>query len=167
MRICIVHGTFNLKGCIKSLLVLWNTWSSYQVWVLQDALFRLEPYVGKRTCAVLRGARSLVTGLWGGNATRLLDLRVGFFDFSLFPSEGKKSKTPTTFCLSQFLQKKVVRIYEWVVYKFCCLKCHVQKLRQPSFLRHAKRHKKTAVICHSACYLFNYEINAIWLLEFK
>ena len=61
----------------------------------QDVLFRLEPYAGKLACTVLRGTRSLVTGLWGGNAPRLPDLRVGFFDFSLFPSEGKKSKNPT------------------------------------------------------------------------
>ena len=44
------------------------------VWVSQDALFRLEPYGGKLTCAVLRGTRSLVTGFWGGNAPRLPDL---------------------------------------------------------------------------------------------
>ena len=65
------------------------------MWVPQGALFRLEPYGGKLACAVLRGTRSLVTGFWGGNAPRLPGLQVGFFDFSLFPSEGKKSKNPT------------------------------------------------------------------------
>jgi hypothetical protein len=65
------------------------------MWVSQDALFRLEPYVGKLTCTVLRGTCSLVTGFWGGNAPRLLGFQVGFFDFFLFPLEGKKSKNPT------------------------------------------------------------------------
>jgi len=50
--------------------------------VSQDVLFRLEPYAGKLACTVLRGTRSLVTGLWGGNAPRLPDLRASP-DFSL------------------------------------------------------------------------------------
>jgi len=64
------------------------------MWVPQGALFRLEPYGGKLPCAVLRGTRSLVTGFWGGNAPRLLDLQAGFFDFFQFLLEGKKSKNP-------------------------------------------------------------------------
>ncbi len=34
---------------------------------------RLEPYVGKLTSTVLRGARGLVTVLWDGNIPRLPD----------------------------------------------------------------------------------------------
>ena len=73
------------------------------MWVPQGALFRLEPYGGKLTCAVLRGTRSLVTGFWGGNAPRLPDLQTGFFDFFLSPSEGKKSKNPTQLLPLPFL----------------------------------------------------------------
>ncbi len=41
--------------------------------VSQKALERLEPYVGKLTSTVLRGARELVTVLWDGNIPRLPD----------------------------------------------------------------------------------------------
>jgi hypothetical protein len=34
---------------------------------------RLEPYDGKLSRTVLRGASSLVTDLWAGNGPRLLD----------------------------------------------------------------------------------------------
>ena len=47
--------------------------STFQVWVLQGALFGLEPLAWKQARAVLRGARGLVTVLWGGNAPRLPD----------------------------------------------------------------------------------------------
>jgi hypothetical protein len=46
----------------------------------KDVLFRLEPYDGKLSCTVLRGASSLVTGLRAGNGPRLLD-RLAFGTF--------------------------------------------------------------------------------------
>jgi hypothetical protein len=39
----------------------------------KDVLCRLEPYEGKLSSTVLRGASSLVTDLWAGNGPRLLD----------------------------------------------------------------------------------------------
>ena len=44
-----------------------------QVWMSKDVLSRLEPYDGKLSRTVLRGASSLVTDLWAGNGPRLLD----------------------------------------------------------------------------------------------
>lgn len=43
----------------------------------KDVLFRLEPYDGKLSRTVLRGASSLVTDLWAGNGPRLLDPTLG------------------------------------------------------------------------------------------
>ena len=44
-----------------------------RMWMSKDVLFRLEPYDGKLSSTVLRGASSLVTDLWAGNGPRLLD----------------------------------------------------------------------------------------------
>jgi hypothetical protein len=64
-----------------------------QVWMSKDVLFRLEPYDGKLSSTVLRGASSLVTSLWAGNGPRLLD-RSGFATF--FDSASLRRKTSVT-----------------------------------------------------------------------
>ncbi len=61
-----IRNVHCLPTCIVKVLRVINR-------VLQKALERLEPYVGKLTSTVLRGARELVTVLWDGNNPRLLD----------------------------------------------------------------------------------------------
>ena len=48
-----------------------NLIDSWKAGYFQKALEMLEPYVGKLTCTVLRGACRLVTVLWAGNSPRL------------------------------------------------------------------------------------------------
>jgi len=48
-----------------------NLIDSWKAGYFQKALEMLEPYVGKLTCTVLRGACRLVTVLWAGNSPLL------------------------------------------------------------------------------------------------